>query len=75
MIRILAMAEEEKEWLTTTQAAIVMDITPQAVQNLCRRGAIECRRFGHYWQVNKSDAENYEKSVGGRGNKLPPKSA
>ena len=65
---------EIQVWLTTGEAAEVMGITPQAVQNLCRRGAIKSRRFGHYWQVDKAAAENYERSVGGRGNKLPTNS-
>lgn len=73
MIRTFDM-EQETEWLTTGQAAVIMGITPQAVQALCKRGGIECRRFGTWWQVSREAAENYEKTVGGRGKKVTPTS-
>ena len=69
MLGLLNMTEETV-WLTTTEAAEIMGITPQAVQNLCKRGGIECRRFGYWWQISKEVAENYEKTVGGRGKKV-----
>jgi len=66
------MSEQEKpiEWITTNEAAEIMDVALSTVSRLCRQGELNCRQFGEgkrsIWQVDKASAEAYEKSVGGR---------
>ncbi len=60
---------EQKTWITTAEAAAIMEITPQAVQRLCRKKGIDCEKFGRDWMVNKASAETYKPNPGGRGKK------
>lgn len=57
---------QEAEWITTKQAAEIMDIEFQSVAMLCRTGKIICQKFGEVWQVSRKSAEEYVKSLGGR---------
>src|SRR5262245_31723366 len=65
------MAEEREtvEWITTADAARIMDVKVRTVQSLCQRGNIHCKQWGRSWMVDKASAETYRKTEGGR----PPK--
>ncbi|MEO0594858.1 MAG: helix-turn-helix domain-containing protein [Chloroflexota bacterium] len=65
----IAMSEQLDKWISTADASEIMGITQQAVQRLCRKGRIECQKFGRDWMVSSEDAQNYEFNVGGRGKK------
>lgn len=54
------------DWLTTTDAAVIMDLNKITVAQYCREGKLRCRRWGREWQVWREDAENFEKSNAGR---------
>ena len=56
----------EKEWITTAEAADIMGVTPQAVQRLCRKKGIDCKKHGRDWMVSKTSAENYNPIKTGR---------
>jgi hypothetical protein len=56
----------ETEWITTKEAAEIMEVEYQSVALLCRTGKIICQKFGDVWQVNRKSAEDYVKSKGGR---------
>jgi excisionase family DNA binding protein len=73
MLGIFEMVEEKTEWITVLKAAEIMDVTPQTVQRLCRDGILISERFGRAWMVSRESAENYEKTEGGRGKSLAPK--
>lgn len=55
------------EWLTTAEASEVMGVEKESVQRLCRRGRINCQKFGRDWMVHRDSALDYEVTVGGRG--------
>lgn len=57
---------QEAEWITTREAAEIMDIEYQSVALLCRQKKIVCEKFGDVWKVSRESAESYVKSVGGR---------
>ena len=52
----------EPEWITTKAAAEIMGVAASNVRYLCIHEKIECRKFGHIWQVEKSAAEAYKRS-------------
>lgn len=54
------------EWISTKEAAAIMDIDRDTVANYCRLGKLECRKFGRDWQVNKTAAVAFVKSNSGR---------
>ena len=65
------MTEKQIEWISTAEAAEIMDIALSTVSRLCREtDKLVCRQFGKgyrsIWQVSRASAEAYEKSVGGR---------
>lgn len=64
--RGLAIVEKPIEWITTSEASDIMGITPQAVQRLCRKKGIECKKHGRDWMVSKSAAETYNPTKSGR---------
>lgn len=39
-------------WLTVNTAADMLDITPQAMRGLLRRGSVDGRQVGRTWRVN-----------------------
>lgn len=59
---VRVMADEKKpeiEWVTTHEAAAIMETTIANVTYLCRVGAIHCEKFGRAWKVSKADAKAY----------------
>ena len=60
----------ETEWISTQEAAEIMDVELSTVSALCRKGSIECRQHGtgrrSVWEVNKASAMMYRKTKGGR---------
>jgi hypothetical protein len=68
-LRILAMAEDEKEieWIQPSEAAEIMGVSIRTVQNLCANGdGFRCKKWGRSWMVDKESALAYVKTVGGR---------
>lgn len=69
--------EKQHEWITTSKAAEIMEVTQTTVGRLCREKKLICRQFGEghrsIWEVRRDSAEKYEKTVGGRGKSLDPK--
>ena len=53
---------EQVEWVTTQEAAEIMDVSVSNVYYLCRNERIECRKWSRVWQVSKQAAEEYERS-------------
>lgn len=51
------------EWITTVEAAAIMETTRANVTYLCRENKIRCEKFGRDWKVSKQDAEDYIKSA------------
>lgn len=47
------------DYLTTEDAATILDVDPHHVALLCRRGTLKGRRFGRAWQVSRSSVEQY----------------
>lgn len=64
----------ETEWIDTKTAAAIMDVELSTVSKLCRQKKLRCRQHGtghrSVWEVDKASAEAYEKTSGGRGNKI-----
>ena len=60
-------------WLTVTQAAEVSGYHPNSIRRLIAQGAIEARKFGPIWQVNRQSLAAYVRKVGKRGEKRGPK--
>jgi excisionase family DNA binding protein len=48
------------DWLTTEDAAAILDVDPRHVALLCRRGTLAGRRFGRAWQVSRASVEKYQ---------------
>jgi excisionase family DNA binding protein len=65
---------EQPEWITTREAADIMDVELSTVSRLCREKKLKCRQFGEgrrsIWEVDKASAEAYQKTVGGRGKEI-----
>jgi phage terminase Nu1 subunit (DNA packaging protein) len=64
------MMSEQIEWITTHEAAAIMQVELTTVSTLCRKGKIVCRQHGtgrrSIWEVSKQSAMAYQKTVGGR---------
>lgn len=57
------MSDEQPEWITAKEAAVIMRCSGANVTYLCRKGIrIESRKFGHIWQVTKTSAIEYERT-------------
>jgi DNA-directed RNA polymerase specialized sigma24 family protein len=65
----ITVVKKQIEWVSTLEAAAIMNVTDETVRRLCRDKAIRCRKWVRSWQVDRASAEAYVKSVGGR----PPK--
>jgi hypothetical protein len=53
---------DKPEWIRASEAAEIMKVSVSNVYYLCREKKINCRKWGNTWQVDKQDAENYERS-------------
>jgi hypothetical protein len=67
------MSKQEIEWITTVEAAEILDMELSSVSRLCRDKKINCRQHGtghgSVWDVDKASVIEYrdkEKPVGGR---------
>ena len=47
------------EWITTKEAARILGVTLNHVSYLLRTGKIKGKKFGYFWMVDKSSAEEY----------------
>ena len=59
--------EQEREWVTVKEAAVIMGIHIESVRRLCRNGDIECQQFVENvsdWQVSYQAAIQYRKKIG-----------
>jgi phage terminase Nu1 subunit (DNA packaging protein) len=67
--KVMVMSEQI-EWVTTHEAAEIMDVKLSTVSALCRSGVVVGRQHGSghrsVWEVDKQSALAYKKSVGGR---------
>ena len=50
------------DWITPREASELIGVTPNQVRHLARTRAIEARKFGHAWMVNRASAEAYAAS-------------
>lgn len=57
---------KETEWITTQQAAEIMQIERHTVAEYCRRGTITCMKFGRDWMVARQEAEEFKRTQRGR---------
>jgi excisionase family DNA binding protein len=62
------MMEHETEWITTHEAAELMQVELSTVSKLCRKGDLTCRQHGtgrrSVWEVSKQSALAYQKVIG-----------
>jgi response regulator of citrate/malate metabolism len=55
--------------ISTEAAAVIMEVTVRAVQNLCKKEQdelLKCRKLGRDWLVSEESARQYIKTLGGR---------
>ena len=48
-----------EEWITTKEAAELLNVTDAHVRYLLSQGKLEGRKFGHVWAVMRSSVLNY----------------
>lgn len=59
--------EQQPEWITVKEAAVIMRVSGSMVRRLCRDGhayggRIRSDKWGNSWRVNREDAINYKRS-------------
>ena len=47
------------DWITTGEASDMSGLTNDWIRKMCRKGIIECRRFGRDWMVSRSSLDDY----------------
>jgi hypothetical protein len=60
---------QETEWISTEQAAVLMEVKVRTVQNLCAKeddSILKCKKWGRDWMVYRESALAYVKTLGGR---------
>jgi prophage antirepressor-like protein len=74
------MDTPETEWISTKEAADILDMELSSVSRLCRDEKLTCRQFGEkqrsVWLVDKTSVIEYrdkDKPVGGRPRKQDSK--
>ena len=63
------------EWITTNEAAEIIDVTIHHVSYLLRQGHIKGQKFGNFWMVNRESAIQYaeqERKPGPKGKQDSP---
>lgn len=48
-----------EEWITTQEAAELLNVTDAHVRYLLSQGKLEGRKFGHVWAVLRNSVLNY----------------
>ena len=48
-----------QDWITPTEAAELIGVTPHQVRHLARIGVLESQRFGRAWMIKRVSAEAY----------------
>lgn len=48
-----------EEWITTTEAAQLIDVTVAHINHLLRDEKIKGKKFGRFWMVERASAEAY----------------
>jgi excisionase family DNA binding protein len=48
------------DFLTTAEAAALMNLAQSRVVQLCARGLINASKFGHVWMIPRSSAARYK---------------
>jgi excisionase family DNA binding protein len=51
----------DMDYLTTTQAAIILGVSPTRVTVFIREGRLKAERVGQAWLIHKSDLEEFAK--------------
>lgn len=64
----------DSEYLTTGEAARLLNIDPATVRQLIAKGRIPARRFGRDWQITPSDLRTYADSRRKTASKPGPRS-
>ena len=54
------------DYLTTTQAALRLEITVDAVKQYCHRGKLQAMKVGRQWMISKKEIERYSKEQSGK---------
>jgi excisionase family DNA binding protein len=54
------------EWITTTEAAAIRDISPQGILHLIAHDKIRHIKMGRQYFLNRKEVQNYEPDKGGR---------
>jgi excisionase family DNA binding protein len=49
----------EKEWLSVTDIASYMAVSPHVVTSMLRGGEVPAVKFGREWRVARTDLEGY----------------
>ena len=50
---------ELSEYLTSVEAAKVINVTQHHITLLCRRGELDCTKLGNRWVVKRESAYSY----------------
>jgi excisionase family DNA binding protein len=61
------------EWITTSDAADLSGYHTNHIRRLIRVGAIDAKKFGPIWQVNRESLLLYIESVKAKGDKRGPR--
>ena len=61
-----------KEYLTTAEAAEILNVDEGHVRRLCINGTLEADKFGKSWAVKRASVEAYAKNRPKRGPKPKP---
>lgn len=63
--KVIVMAQEI-EWISTAEAADLTGYAQHTVAEMCRKGEINCRKFGNSWAVDKQAILTHERDNRGR---------
>lgn len=51
------------DFLTTKQAAEILEVEPFSVSKAINRGRLHAVKFGTQWMIERKDVERYQKEV------------
>ena len=61
------------DWMTTQQAAELVNYTPEHIRRLVKAGKVKGQRWGRDWQIDRRSLLAYVKSAEKLGQKRGPK--
>ena len=51
-------------WLTTEEAAEILDYHPESVRRMLRKGQLQSKKFGRTWMIEKASIDTFQASLG-----------